>query len=83
MPPRKTAGATLGVEFVRSVQCTSTPLAGAVGEAEEAPQPTRAPLPSGIRLGSAPNVTAARAAAGTSSSTQRRAAENRTAMAAL
>ena len=79
----KTAGATLAVVSVRSVQRTSTPSAGAVGEAEEASQhPTaRCRRASGRR--SAPNVTAARAPAGTSSSMHRRAAENRTAMAAL
>ena len=43
----------------------------------------RACLPSGVRAAVAPNVTAARAPAGTSSSTPRRASENRTAMTAL
>jgi hypothetical protein len=83
VPPRKIAGVMLGVESVRSVQCTSTPLAGAVGEPSKAKPPTPAPLPSGIRLWSAPNVTAARAPAGTSSSMHRRANANRTAMTAL
>ena len=81
--PRYTAGCTptLAVS-VLSVQCTSTPVKGAVGEARDASQHDGA-LPSGVWVRSAPNVVAARAPAGTSSSAHRRARENRTAMAAL
>src|SRR5207249_2647066 len=74
--PRYAAGCTPTPDVsVLSDQCTNTPVKGAVGDAKDASQHDGA-LPSGVWPRSAPNVTAARAPAGTSSSAQSRASGN-------